>query len=556
MNRPFSSGRTKLHGFGRIYPVPIPLDPAVHAGATVVGRDPDDNRLKLYLSDGTEWTRSIFDTTITETIERLINDIFLNGFDEADLPDPTLAENLRRYAFNNTRGLPGFVYNDQWNYLADEARVAEIAQAIAASTFRVLTADIDLVVGPGTEIEGQRYNTLGGALQFCSQFYPNFAEGEDATPRITVTIEAGVSLSEQIELVSVNLGHVSIMSEDALVPVNAAALTKLNDPALQAHSFIQASRSILPVIDQVQFERFGTPPQDAAAISSGVVPGSYTPKAYGINATNGSNLAIAGDRVAKLRWAGFTSFDTNLRAGPFTVAALSYTNLDDGGDHGLFAQGGATMFVRSTVARGCGINGLLNIASEVRFDGVDGGAGASVGGAFGNDFRNTAGVDGAADFVISAGASTILPDEFRGGSNVPRNILSANGLIVQGGGGVHYTRANIVGALGQSGGVPTGAIIQRGIVPGSGQFTRFADGTQICRFSLSLNPAADSIWTYPAAFFDASIHVIGTFNDGSLTSGAIHVFDITASSIKVNAVSAASARLAGFVYLVAVGRWF
>ena len=38
----------------------------------------------------------------------------------------------------------------------------------------------------------------------------------------------------------------------------------------------------------------------------------------------------------------------------------------------------------------------------------------------------------------------------------------------------------IVGAVGQSGGIPTGAIIERGS-NANGEYTRFADGTQICR---------------------------------------------------------------------------
>lgn len=42
-----------------------------------------------------------------------------------------------------------------------------------------------------------------------------------------------------------------------------------------------------------------------------------------------------------------------------------------------------------------------------------------------------------------------------------------------------YRRDNILGALGQSGGVPTGAIIERGS-NSNGSYVRFADGTQLC----------------------------------------------------------------------------
>jgi hypothetical protein len=42
-----------------------------------------------------------------------------------------------------------------------------------------------------------------------------------------------------------------------------------------------------------------------------------------------------------------------------------------------------------------------------------------------------------------------------------------------------YRRSNILATVGQSGGVPTGGIIERG-ANASGEYVRFADGTQIC----------------------------------------------------------------------------
>lgn len=47
-----------------------------------------------------------------------------------------------------------------------------------------------------------------------------------------------------------------------------------------------------------------------------------------------------------------------------------------------------------------------------------------------------------------------------------------------------YDRGNIVGSVSQSGGVPTGAIIQRGS-NANGYFVRYADGTQICTMAFS-----------------------------------------------------------------------
>ena len=73
-----------------------------------------------------------------------------------------------------------------------------------------------------------------------------------------------------------------------------------------------------------------------------------------------------------------------------------------------------------------------------------------------------------------------------------------------------FDTLNILGAVSQSGGVPTGAIIERGN-NGNGEYVRFADGTQMCWHTLSFGdittvegslfrPASDVFWTFPAAF--------------------------------------------------------
>ncbi|WP_275223148.1 hypothetical protein, partial [Citrobacter freundii] len=46
-------------------------------------------------------------------------------------------------------------------------------------------------------------------------------------------------------------------------------------------------------------------------------------------------------------------------------------------------------------------------------------------------------------------------------------------------------KADVVGTVSQSGGVPTGAIIERGS-NSNGEYTKFADGTLICWFTRSV----------------------------------------------------------------------
>lgn len=66
-----------------------------------------------------------------------------------------------------------------------------------------------------------------------------------------------------------------------------------------------------------------------------------------------------------------------------------------------------------------------------------------------------------------------------------------------------YRRANILGTVSQSGGLPSGAIIERGSNV-NGEYVRFADGTQICTFNATIDMATPNRamcnWYFPAVF--------------------------------------------------------
>lgn len=63
-----------------------------------------------------------------------------------------------------------------------------------------------------------------------------------------------------------------------------------------------------------------------------------------------------------------------------------------------------------------------------------------------------------------------------------------------------YHTANILGTASQSGGVPTGAIIERGS-NANGEYVRFADGTQICTTAQRTYAIGALDLPWPAAFF-------------------------------------------------------
>ena len=67
-----------------------------------------------------------------------------------------------------------------------------------------------------------------------------------------------------------------------------------------------------------------------------------------------------------------------------------------------------------------------------------------------------------------------------------------------------YHSANILGTVSQSGGVPTGAIIERGS-NANGQYVKYADGTLICWHTTDGGRVNWFDWTYPAAYVAAPI---------------------------------------------------
>ncbi len=127
-----------------------------------------------------------------------------------------------------------------------------------------------------------------------------------------------------------------------------------------------------------------------------------------------------------------------------------------------------------------------------------------------------------------------------------------------------YRRGNVIGTVSQSGGVPTGYLMQ----PGSnanGGFVKFADGTQICWINQSasrlvtLTTAVGSsfrgamTWTFPAAFAGNPVPSgsLNEYRGGSIANAAI-------TSTYVNLVPMAAVQMPEGAQwnAIAIGRWF
>jgi len=76
-----------------------------------------------------------------------------------------------------------------------------------------------------------------------------------------------------------------------------------------------------------------------------------------------------------------------------------------------------------------------------------------------------------------------------------------------------YKKRNIIGLVGQSGGTPTGAIIERGN-NANGEYTKYADGTMVCYATYTdsshTNQAAGNVYRKPLIGINTPVTFIGT----------------------------------------------
>ena len=144
---------------------------------------------------------------------------------------------------------------------------------------------------------------------------------------------------------------------------------------------------------------------------------------------------------------------------------------------------------------------------------------------------------------------TIHPDN---GITFPDNSVQPSSAL--------YNRGNIVGAVSQVAGVPTGAVVESG-ANGDGRWMRFADGTQICYGAADFS---DSGWktgspaiTYPNSFSAIPFTILSPFDDGTGYSTAIGISSRTTTTFTIRAAAGVSdSGTTVVIHFVALGRWF
>lgn len=130
------------------------------------------------------------------------------------------------------------------------------------------------------------------------------------------------------------------------------------------------------------------------------------------------------------------------------------------------------------------------------------------------------------------------------------------------GGGFTYDRSNVVGTVSQSGGTPTGAVLEGGS-NANGTYLRLADGTQYCQKTHVIKASGDSTtgnksstWTFPAEFVSGP-SVLGVVNTSSPSSRyGLSALTTTSTTGSVYYYEAVGTSGEVFGRLFAVGRWY
>ncbi|KAA8610013.1 DUF2793 domain-containing protein [Salipiger aestuarii] len=117
-----------------------------------------------------------------------------------------------------------------------------------------------------------------------------------------------------------------------------------------------------------------------------------------------------------------------------------------------------------------------------------------------------------------------------------------------------YGPGNLLGTVSQSGGTPTGAVIESGS-NANGRYVRYADGTQVCTRTATSSASADASWTFPAAFASATDLAV-TITGRAASGVAIGTARVPGTaSTGWAAYNTSGSRVAVSCSLVAIGRW-
>lgn len=120
-------------------------------------------------------------------------------------------------------------------------------------------------------------------------------------------------------------------------------------------------------------------------------------------------------------------------------------------------------------------------------------------------------------------------------------------------------KAGWLGTVSQSGGVPTGAIIERGS-NSNGEYVKFADGTMICRHvivqAITANTDTTVTWTFPASYLGpVPASVFGSYAPFSTQAYNVTKFSVSEAYVSTAAWFRTDHSQSFNFHFAAIGRW-
>ena len=116
-----------------------------------------------------------------------------------------------------------------------------------------------------------------------------------------------------------------------------------------------------------------------------------------------------------------------------------------------------------------------------------------------------------------------------------------------------YGPGNLLGAVAQTGGTPTGAVLETGTNV-NGTYLRLADGTQICWQVTSSSAGGQTLWFFPGVFLPGSspmVQATGQVQTPHFASTGAS----SATGVNFSVWGLSGARVAYTTSLLAIGRW-
>ena len=280
-----------------------------------------------------------------------------------------------------------------------------------------LAEDISVTVGgPGAD-----FQTLTAALLYLAQFQTTPRTGSgDYLPyqQGTITIQSGWAAQEQVLLDGVSLGWVRIVSEDATVPVDEAALVQNEEFYDTTGNFpfiLARNGAVCPRIKTL----FVCDPDGAGRPTTGL----HLRSARYLDDLNHDTVLPQAH--------GFEGFAVNCRVHSGSEAFFTYKSFDSAGDRCLTAEHGSHVAYVACRAYGAG-NDAIEVASGSRLHSF-GLTHPTAGQVLAAARADAAGLaDSANDWRVTTGGQISLVPTTLGGISQPANVWTANGLIHDG----------------------------------------------------------------------------------------------------------------------------